>query len=186
MRHNRQGLTLLETLLAITLSVTILLPLMMSLRIGVKSWKENTRTSELLQHARVAMHRITSELRYATEVLQAESTTHSYLRFTTAYTEDDDADLETIEFYRLNGNPVLYRRISHPIGHPVAGIVFDDIAVDAFEITPMKVVGGNNLVALGGSDTIDMTEAVDLELTMKNVVSGKTVTVSSLATLRNR
>ena len=63
-RHNH-GLTLFEYIFALTVGVLILLPMGMGFRLALKNWEMSQEETELVQHARVAMARITSDLRYA-------------------------------------------------------------------------------------------------------------------------
>ena len=185
----------MECVLALTLGVIVLAPVTMAFKVSLSGWEETYKHDELLNHARMAMARMVSDLRYAVTILQADSATHSYLEFTTRNLLDDTWDAETLMFYRTNGNPVLYRRVvegegAHLIGSKLAGLNTTEgiIQVDAFEITPLKKATSGDPILLdtSGGDTLDMTVAVQMALTMSDTESGDSVTVTSVAKLRNR
>ena len=183
--HNK-GISLLETILALALGAVLLASVAM---MGVLSLDSralfNTR-GDLSHQARIAVARISAELRYATKLLQAESALHSYLEFETTNLINTAPDVETIFFSRMSPNRYLSRQVDGGDPSYLAGISeFEgDVQVIAFDITPMKVDGSDNVVPLG-ADPLSEAVAVQFSLTLEDVASGETVTVSTMVKPRN-
>lgn len=175
--------------MAMTLGTVMLIPMAISLKSTLQEWGEHGERNELIQHARLAMMKMTRELKYAEVLLQATSATHSYLEFTTTYLVDADAGTENVLYYRLNGNEVLYRQVDGGSAYMVAGIpntmtnTVTFAKVDSLEIIPLKDDGSGNLIVLGASP-LSAAIAVQLNLVMSDE-DGQAVAVSSLVKMRN-
>lgn len=182
------GFTLMESLLALALGVMVLLPLATAFQISAQGWQQAYEEDELLNHARIAMSRMVADLRYAVTVNFVVSTgSNVNLTFTTRTRENNDWSVEYIKYTWVSGEP-LKRQINSETA-PIALAGLDPpgtIVVNAFAVTAYKKVGGN-LVALNllGGDTLSMTVAVQIDLTMQDTASSRTVTLTSLAKMRN-
>jgi len=180
--------------MALALGILLLVPLSVGLKSSLGTWKNSNERDESIYNLRMAMHRMTTELRYATKLLQAESPAASSLEFeTTTLLDSDPGTTETVWFYRWAGNGVLFRKVDYGSGYPagfpqscnLAGFPSGPIYVDTLDIIPMKIDGSDNLVPLViPSDTLDMAVAVQINLTMRDE-DQETVTASSLVKMRN-
>ena len=92
-----QGLSLLETILALSLSALFLVPLLMGFNLAIGNLNEDTNQRELFQHATTAMNRITSELKYA--VAFGDRSNPYVLEFYTRTLLDDDWETEKIKYW---------------------------------------------------------------------------------------
>ncbi|MDD5449297.1 MAG: prepilin-type N-terminal cleavage/methylation domain-containing protein [Candidatus Omnitrophica bacterium] len=110
----RNGITLIEVSLALALISVILLALTNILGISLKNWELSGKRNELIQNGRVAMERITSDLRYAVSIT---TFTDDVLEFKTRYLENEDDSVEVIKYYKSGSN--LYRQVDDQKDPPV-------------------------------------------------------------------
>ena len=187
-QKKNKGLSLLEAIMALALGSVLLAAVAMMGILSLKNRDMLNTKGELLHQTRLAVARISAELRYATKLLQAESTPHAYLEFETTNLIDADPGVETIRFSRTSGNAYLIRTVDGTGTLYLAGIpknVTEYITrVTVFEVKPMRVDGGDNLVDLGGSPLSEAV-AVQFALTLEDVDSGETVKVSTMVKMRN-
>ena len=178
-----KSVTLVELLLALTLGAVLLAPVTLALQVGLKTWKETKESDELVQQMRIAMSRITMELKYATELIQADTT----LEFDTVYLLDGTPDTERIR-YRQSGN-YLYRSQESGPEFAIAGAneSYTKIPVDviSFTVVPLKSDGSS----LGGMtippELLSDADAVQIFLTMADK-DGDQLSLTNLVLLRNQ
>jgi len=95
--------------LAIAIIAIIMLSVAQALDVALQSWQVEENKNELLQHGRVAVERMLTELRYANAVTSA---TTSDLQFEAENFTDTDSGNEIYWYYLTNdsdGNQVLVR-----------------------------------------------------------------------------
>ena len=179
---NKNGFTLVETILAIMMSALIMTSLAITLNVSFQAADSTESNQELAQHARVAMSRITHDLRYAAEITM----TGTSLAFDTVNLTDDDATtIESISYVIEGSGAQLYLTRYDNINYGViAGSTGneEDIRVTFFQSTPQKIAMGNVVPFMGG-DTLDMCAAVVVEMQLQDS-HGNTLTVSSMAGMR--
>ena len=136
----------------------------------------------MYNQSRMAMFRMTSELRYAEKLVQLDD---HVLEFKTRYLVDSDPQIETVKyewiFYQL------YRSVD---GSAPVDITFAQDT--ALKFTGYKIDASGNLVPLdlAGGDTIDNAVAVGIDLTEafqdSSLKFGSVYfTFNSLAAMRN-
>jgi len=176
--------------MAMALSALVLAPLLMGLNIVLKDWEEERIQSELLQHARVAMQRITSELRYASGIYDHNNP--DVLTFFTRTLLDDDWAIEKIKYWREDagdGTFLLYRGVDSGGGYepyPIAGAMGSSLAgisVPGFVIKYFRL-DGDNLNELASTEKDYLVDLVEVSLTL--ACGAKTVSLSSRIKLRNK
>lgn len=187
-KNKKRGVTLIELVMALLLGAVIMVPLSMGFSFGLKSWNSNKIKSELIQHARVAMYRMTSELRYAESIVDKRSINNE-LEFATTHLIDADDGIENI-IYRVESVPfLLVRKVmedSIEISDvEVAGTNFGYIPVRVTNFTakPMRIDSSGVLVE-NVLKPIEDTVAVQIDLTLE--CKNESITVTSLAKMRNR
>lgn len=176
------AVTLIELVLALALGALILASLTIVFKTGWQSWKENNEKSELIQHARVAMWRITDDLRYAQQLDELPASGYSgNLQFTTVNLFSDPAVIR----YEVVESEL--RRIAEEISSKIAGSSSEGISVTAMDSTPFKLGVSGNLVALdaGAGDVASDAIAVKVDLTLQDA-DGNSFTLGSTAKLRNK
>lgn len=179
--HDR-AVTLIELILALALGALILASLTTVFRTGWQSWNEDNERSEFIQHARVAMWRITDDLRYAKSLDQLASGSSGNLQFTTKNLPDTGA----IRVIRYEVADSELKRIEQGTSSKIAGSSSEGINVTALNSTPLKIdIDTGNLVALVGGDSPGDAIAVRVELTLQDA-DGDSFTVISTAKLRNK
>lgn len=183
------GFTLLESLLAMMLGVMVLLPLATAFQISTKGWQKAYEEDELLNHARIAMSRMVSDMRYAVILVQCDSTAGNVtLNIATRTRENNDWTVEYITYSWVSGNPLKRQVGGESAPSSLAGLdPPGTVVVDTFEVSLFKKVSGN-LVAMNllAGDTLSMAVAVKFDLTMRDTASNRTVTLTSTAKMRNR
>ena len=185
--RSRAGLSLFETIMALVLGAMVFLPLTMAFNVAIKVWNEHIINDELHQHARVAMDRLTSELRYAIRI--EDSGFPDKLWFRTRNLIDDNWDSELIKYEKLEivSAPKMDALKRSEEGSPFYTIAGSDLEprfqVTNFDHDFYKVAGGN-LQVLGGLDTMDDVEVVEVNLTVANEDMTKSITLVSRVDLR--
>lgn len=112
---NREGFTLVEVLLVLTIFSTILTSMFKFYFWGTKILIANNQKIEILQHARIALNRMSRELRQAKEIYIPQGNS-SEIKFINLKEEE-------IKFY-LSGNQLLRSGGNNPIANYVQSIVF--------------------------------------------------------------
>jgi len=179
-RRDCLGMTLLETTLALTIGAVVMASLLTSFSLAGKLWRKGGQSSEAIQHGRVAMTRMSADLRYATQGLDFSS---GVLEFETTNMLDSTPDVEVIRYEFTS--PKLYRTADGGPMMAVAGSDEEKVTVTAVTLTPKKQSGGGNLVNLGGSDTAADAEAVTVELELQDA-HGESYRFSTTAGFRNK
>ncbi len=100
MRGRRAGLTLMELLIALTLTTVVVSAVYSILRSAYDSRRRGEATADLLQIARITQGRIVEDLESAVTV----SEDANYV-FTGTDAVEDDFDADTLEFACLSGDP---------------------------------------------------------------------------------
>lgn len=177
-----KGFTLLEATLGIAISALLLGSLVLVFKVGKSSWNVSNQQSELLQHARIAMTRLSSELRYATGLTQADMLV---VEFTTKVLVDsDNSTTETIR-YEVVGNTI-QRSVNAGTKQIVAGDSFAGRVIARFySVVPVKLDGGSNVVPLDILDPLSMAVGIRVAMSMQDPYS-KTVVVSTMANFRDK
>lgn len=178
-----KGFSLLEVLLAVGISALIMGSLTMIFKVTKQSWNRNNTQSELLQHARVAISRLGAELRYTTNLVQAD--TSAIVFDTKVLVDSDNTTTETIR-YEIAAF-VLQRRAG-VAGTPyvVAGDpVIGGVVAQLFYVQPMKLDASNNVVPLVAGDPLSIAVALDVQLRMRKG-NENMVDVRTLAKFRGK
>lgn len=76
----RQGFTLVELIVSMTLMVILAGGMLFSFGQGLRSWKKVARCSERLQIENIIAERITSDIRCATEILTGSGSQEIFLK----------------------------------------------------------------------------------------------------------
>lgn len=160
-----KGVTLIETVLAMSLVALILSSLTVILSVSLKSWELSDEKDELVQNGRVAMDRIISDLRYAISFTQSSG---GVLEFETKYLEDKEAekvkdDIEIIK-YEKSGSSI-YRSVDSQASSEIAAYV------DSFGITLLDADGDKTtdsviikLKLKSGDDTFTLTSTAYMRI----------------------
>jgi len=190
MKNKCSGFTLLETVLALAIGALVVISLSNLFQVSLASWEQSMDRSELLQHTRVALQRITMELRYATELVDTRSTPNT-LTFNTVNLEDDDSGVEEISYYIDQPVENLHRSVDGGGGQFVAGNSSfwsgqpGDVNVVMLWVGPMKWDGaGGSLVYLNPWDPITDATAVEISMTLQDR-DYSPITLTTMVTLRN-
>ena len=173
-----KGFTLLEATLALSVGALILVSLTNVFQSTRAGWKVANYKSDMTQHARVAVSRMTSELRYATRLTLdggnlVEFETNNLL-------DSDKMTTETIR-YSLNP-PYIERSVNGGAINFVAGGVNTSVSDLLFQ--PLKIDAGGDLVPLVAGDPVSLAVAVQIHLTLSDPDSNR-FEVVSLARMRN-
>ena len=163
--NSRRGMTLIEAVLSLALIALILVSLTNVLNVSLKAWRLSGRDDDLIQNARVAMERMTSDIRYAVAISEFSG---GALEFSTRYVEDEDDQTEVIRYYKSGSG--LYRSVDGEENPP-------EIAeyVDAFDIT---------LLTSAGQATSDADQAASVEINLGMVNGSDSFSVTSASHLR--
>lgn len=152
MRQCIKGFTLVELVLALGLSALIIVPMSMAFQLSLGSWEDYDKSSEVLQHGRVALTRMCNELRHAVKLNLYGS---GYFEFYTRTLIDSDYAPERIR-YAIN-NSLLERSVDGGSAAILAGSSTNNIDVAELELTPYKRNTAGNLVELVyGTDEPDL------------------------------
>jgi len=161
----KAAFTLVEMVLAIAIIAIIMLSVAQALDVALQSWQVEENKNELLQHGRVAVERMLTELRYANRVNNA---TTSALQFEAENFTDTDSGNETY-WYRLmndtSNNQVLMRS-------------FKDDGAGVFTDTTIAEYASAFSASYDGTD-----EIVTVSLTLTR--NSQTITLGGKAYLRN-
>jgi len=186
-KNHEKAFTLIETALSLLLGAIILTSLAMAMQISSKKWQERVQKNSIMPHARNAMYRMTTELKYATELIRAEEDiTCGYLEFKTTVLEDENPDEEVILYLYNKSFDLLYRQVDGSEGqYPILAGYPSDILVTHCLFTAMKLDGNNNLTPLvRPADPWSLAVAVKIDMTVADG-KGHNITLSSLAGMRN-
>ena len=161
--EKENGFTLLEAVLSLAIGTMVLASVGMAFQAGRYAWKKSSQRSELLQHARIGMARMTSELRYATSLQSLTSS--GLMGFTFATNNLLDNDTSTTEV-------IEYRAVSTTLDRSAAGGPFTVIAGDPGKIkayfpipvSPLKLSSSGNVVPLGADP---LSTAIGMEIHFK-------------------
>lgn len=176
-----KGFTLLESILAVAISALIMASLTMIFQVTKQSWNKARTHAELIQHARVAMSRLSSELRYATNLTQAN--TSNIIFDTTVLVDTNEMTTESIR-YQVVGN-VLRRRVGGGAPYTVAGDAAPGgVVAQLTVVQPVKLDASNNVVPLLISDPLSLACGLDVELTLQK--SSQAVNVRTLVNFRDK
>ncbi len=180
--RNIKGFTLLEATLAVAISALLLGSLLLVFKVGKSSWNVSNQQSELLQHARTAMARLSSELRYATGLTQANLLG---VEFTTKVLVDsDNTTTETIR-YEVVGNTI-QRSVNAGTKQIVAGdALAGGVIAKFYSVTPVKLDAGFNVAPLDTLDPLSLAIGLRVAMSMQDTHS-KTVVVSTMANFRDK
>jgi len=188
-----RGLSLLESVMAVALGAMIFIPLTMAFNVAIKTWDEHAVNDELYQHARVAMDRLTRELRHAIRLVDQEDPQE--LKF---YTRRDTgtnpwvweavryqkAQIPSTSLFGLSRNQNLDPPyfIAGSDGYP-------SVTVNSFSYVLYKVEeieGQLQFQPLDTGDPISAADVVWVGLTLTNEDSTKSVILTSRVALRNK
>ncbi len=111
----KKGLTLIEILVAMAISIVIIMASYEVYNISYKSYKKNYAMAELSQNARIALERMTRDIRQTMEILTDLPTTpdtpETEIKFQDGHTYLTNGRIQYITYY-LNGTN-LNRKRSH-------------------------------------------------------------------------
>lgn len=115
MKKNK-GLTLIEILVALSISMVIIIAAYEIYNISYKSYKRNFAMAELSQNARIALERITRDFRQTIELVSdlpetPEGVPSSEIKFQDGHRYITDGVIQYVTFY-LSGT-TLKRKVSH-------------------------------------------------------------------------
>lgn len=190
MTYNRDGkirpggFTLIEATLALAIGTVLLASLFMIFKIGKASWNTSTEQSELIQHARVAMDRLSYELRYAKGLNQADTNAIEFP--TTVLINSDDTNTETVRYEIITAT--LQRSVDGGTKQIIAGSTSGNL-VSAYLslVQPLKLDASNNLIALTVSDPLSLAVALLVEIKMKNTNNmSQQVVLRTMVNLRDK
>ena len=158
---NNRGFSLLEVVMAVAIGALLMVSLTTVFQVNKQNWNVNNRRSEMLQHARVAMSRLSTELRYATNLVQADSSTIVFE--TTELLDMNNSTTETIRYE--NGGFNIQRSVDGGTRQIIAGDEKSTgIQARFSSIVPVKLDVSNNVVPLDVSDPL--STAIGLQFTM--------------------
>ena len=183
-KNSREAFTLIELLLALTVSAVILGTLTMALHVSFEGWRHGQADQDLAMHLRSAMNRIVTELRYTHKLIQAGS---GVLEFDTKLLVNTDDEVERIKYEVTSSGSqsTLVRSVDGGIPYVVAGTSSGEeiVKVVSFVTQGYKLQTGS-LMTLTGGDLIDIATAVEVSIVLQDE-DGKTLQSSSMAYLRN-
>jgi len=174
--------------MALALGLIIFVPLTVAFNAAVKTWDEHIAMEELYQHGRVAMERITSELRYATHLVDKEDS--GKLKFYTRNLIDKNWDPEVI-WYETQQIPSYWfdglarKQEGDPFYFIAGGEVSPGIKINLFIYEVHKVSGGL-FVPLGDSEPISAADVVKVRLDLATEDDKYWLTLTSRVQLRNK
>ncbi len=176
------GFTLVEAALSLAIGALVMMSLTTAFKVTRQSWKNTTAQSELYQHARIAMSRLSSELRFATLLTIA---TGGVIQFDTKVLLDDDSGTTEVIRYEILSN-VMQRSVGAAgTKYQIAGDSAAGISVVSAAFVPMKRNAGGVLIPLVAGDPLSMAVAVEVTLTMNNAIP-QSVDVKTLAYFRGK
>ena len=179
---NVRGFSLLETVLAISLSAVIMASLTMVFKVTKQSWNSNTRKSELLQHVRLALARMSLDMRYATNLVTA--TTGTILFDTTVLVDNDETTTEQISYF-ISGNALMRSIGAAGTPYDVAGENTSGGVVFSFPVVqPVKLDALGNVIPLDVADPLSM--AIGLDIQMRVQRDTDTMDVRTLVNFRGK
>jgi len=181
--RNKKGFTLIEVILALTLGALILASLTVIFEISSTNWRQINQKREIIQHARIAMIRLTDELRYTIRL--NDSGSPNILEFYTRKLINDDWSPTWMKYELNTADNLLYRTAGPYSPYPIAGSTTEYISVTGFNYQPLKIDAGGNLVQLITTDPIDKAVAVNIGLTLSDI-DGDTFTLETTVMFRNR
>lgn len=180
MKYNdKAGFTLLEATLGVAVGAVLLASLLLVFKVGKHSWNVNNQQSELLQHARIAMARLSSELRYATGLSQASISTIGFP--TKVLVNADSATTEVIEYTIVSNT--LQRSVDGGVKSILAGDIGRGISAVFTGVVPVKVDVSGNVVPLSLADPLSLAVGLEVEMTFQDSYS-KSVKVKTMITFR--
>lgn len=188
---NKAGMSLVEAVLALSLGAVVLTTLTAVFTTSLHSWDENNDRDVLISHAQAAMNRMVYELRYATALNDVANGDPTQIDFDTTNLLDDDSGVENVVYQMWLSQSEIHRLVSgdvtQSLDQPLAGYVdpAHNITVSGFSVTALKLDGATgDLVDLGGSP-LSSAVAVEISLTLMNPDDGDSVTLTSVARMRN-
>jgi len=168
-----------------------LVPMFRAFNLAIQNWESDEDFNELSQQARIAMQRITSELRYAAGIKDHSNPYDLY--FFTRTLLNNGWEVENIEYWlRTTAGAPYYalmrsqddKATEYAIaGSPVASV--SGISVISFELEFLQWTG-SNFAVVQSSDPSDWIDTVGINLTLEKVGTSKTVSLSSRIKLRNK
>jgi prepilin-type N-terminal cleavage/methylation domain-containing protein len=112
---NNNGFTLIELLTVCTILSVVVASMFMFYFSGMKLWAVGNQKVELQQHGRIAMNRMTRELRQAKEIIASDSNTGE-ISFV-------NLNGDQIKFY-VSGTQLLRSGGNNPLANHVQSVVF--------------------------------------------------------------
>ena len=187
-RTRRGGYSLIEVVLALALGALVLSSLTACFVVSRRQWKKVQYQSQILQHLRIALDRICTELRYA-DTLTSVGT--SVLGFTTTNLINDTPDIETIQYSRDMATMSILRNVSTVPGawEILAGTPTlntpEVVYVGAMNTSAYKLDASNYLVPLDVADPLSLAVAVKLRVEVAGT-EGESLNIETLVKLRNK
>ena len=161
--RDRKGLTIVELLLALAIMAGVSIVFVVLLTSGLDVWEAGTAQSRTDQEARVAMERISREIRASRHQAGDISIGGSNTSIEYPLDTDNDGAYETTVRYFLTGSDLMRQENGLPAGGnrvlaDVTGVVFDDlygnsrlIAVTLSVTHPVEGAKGQGAVTMGTS-----------------------------------
>ncbi|MDP2653145.1 MAG: prepilin-type N-terminal cleavage/methylation domain-containing protein [Candidatus Omnitrophota bacterium] len=177
------GFTFLEVMLAFAIGAVALATLTATFETGRRSWRKNTQRAEMIQHGQAALSRMTSEMRYATQLVTRDIP-NQILEFDTNNLVDaDEMTTERIR-YQATGD-VLDRSVDGGVPVAVAGRS-GEVKI-LLETIPLKLNASGDMVPLAVADPLSLAIAVDLYIRAQALdTSVSQVDMVSRVTFRNK
>lgn len=145
-KHNRPAFTLIEILIAMTIGSVILLALYGIYAVSSKSYLRSTDQSELTQNARIALERISRDLRQAEEIATSlpPTNTDPLNPPATQILFQDGHNTTQIRYinYYLSGAD-LYRRVLHYSFSSDPSLWVKYNATDQYDNPPNEIIDEN-------------------------------------------
>lgn len=180
LKISKKGFTLLECILAITISALVIASLSVAFKVSMKSWKTLSLRNEAVEQARMAIDKMARELRYADQLIACS---WNNLEFQTQYLVDSDEESENIAYKSCNEMGHLCRSEGQGMSQQIAGSYSMGHVIlepTAYSVDPM---GNLNEISM---PPYTNAGAVKLQLTIHfNDPEMQDIIVTTLVALRN-
>lgn len=176
-----KSFTLVEVLTVVFLGALIIIAGYSVFLASYQSYKKNTESAELTQNARIALERISREIRQTNQIIPENPPTTSSIKFRDGHTL---TPIQYIEYYK-NESKDLYRSTSHCALNLTPNTWIDCTDEGAIEARDNYFIIAQNIGSLDFIPNPTNPSLITIKISVSNLNNSKTFNFETITEARN-